>query len=97
MQTVLIFEMVVPGQEFVSASENAGIVGGPIGGSLNINGTWDNARPGSGRWSASASWLLVQLDRASLEEAGWTNIWKDAHSETNIDFSTMAQWLVDTD
>ena len=72
---------------FVSASENAGIVGGPIGGSLNINGTWDNARPGPGRWSASASWLLVQLDRASLEEAGWTNIWKDAHSETNIDFS----------
>ena len=38
-------------------------------------------------WSTSASWLLVQLDRASLEEAGWTNIWKDAHSETNIDFS----------
>ena len=69
---------------FVAASENAGIVGGPIGGSLNVDGTWDNARPGPGRWSASASWLLVQLDRAALEEAGWTTVWKDAHSETEI-------------
>ena len=72
---------------FVGADENTGIVGGPIGGSLNVDGTWDNARPGPGRWSASASWLLVQLDRAALEEAGWTNTWKDAHSETNIEFS----------
>ena len=72
---------------FVGADENAGIVGGPIGGSLNVDGTWENARPGPGRWSASASWLLVQLDRAELEKAGWTNVWKDAHSETNIDFS----------
>ena len=69
---------------FVSAEENAGIVGGPIGGSLNVDGTWKNARPGPGRWSASASWLLVQLDRAALEEAGWTTVWKDAHSETEI-------------
>ena len=69
---------------FVSAEENAGIVGGPVGGSLNVDGTWDNARPGPGRWSASASWLLVQLDRAALEEAGWTTVWKDAHSETDI-------------
>ena len=69
---------------FVSAEENAGIVGGPVGGSLNVDGTWENARPGPGRWSASASWLLVQLDRAALEEAGWTTVWKDANSETDI-------------
>ena len=69
---------------FVSAEENAGIVGGPVGGSLNVDGTWENARPGPGRWSASASWLLVQLDRAALEEAGWTTVWKDANSETEI-------------
>ena len=69
---------------FVSAQENAGIVGGPVGGSLNVDGTWANAKPGPGRWSASASWLLVQLDRAALEEAGWTTVWKDAHSETEI-------------
>ena len=30
------------------------------------------------------SWLLVQLDRAALEESGWTTVWKDAHSETEI-------------
>ncbi len=64
---------------FVGASENAGIVGGPIGGILQDDGSWKNARPGPGRWSASASWLLVQLDRAALLDAGWTNIWKDAH------------------
>ena len=69
---------------FVAASENAGIVGGPIGGSLNADGTWDNARPGLGRWSASASWLLVQLDRAALEEADAITVWKDAYSETEI-------------
>ena len=73
---------------FVSAEENSGITGGWIGGSLNENGTWENYTDrGPGRWSASASWLLVQLDRAGLEEAGWTNAWKDAHSETNIDFT----------
>ena len=26
----------------------------------------------------------VQLDRAALEEAGWTTVWKDAQSETQI-------------
>ncbi|RJU85934.1 MAG: hypothetical protein DWC02_05545 [Candidatus Poseidoniales archaeon] len=72
---------------FVGANENSGIVGGPIGGSLNIDGTWENAKYGPGRWSASASWLLVQLDRAALEEAGWTNVWKDAHSETGFDYT----------
>ena len=69
---------------FVGASENAGIVGGPIGGELQEDGTWKNARYGPGRWSASASWLLVQLDRAALLEAGWTDVWKDAHSEKTI-------------
>tara|TARA_B110001452_G_C15234369_1_gene427453 strand:+ start:115 stop:3186 length:3072 start_codon:yes stop_codon:yes gene_type:complete len=71
---------------FVGASENAGIVGGPIGGILQDDGTWKDARPGPGRWSASASWLLVQLDRAALLDAGWTNIWKDAHSEKSISY-----------
>ncbi|MBT4065983.1 MAG: MMPL family transporter [Euryarchaeota archaeon] len=72
---------------FVKASENTGIVGGPIGGALNEDGTWRNAEPGPGRWSASASWLLVQLDRAALEEVGWTTIWKDAHPEKEISFT----------
>ncbi len=72
---------------FVGAEENAGIVGGPIGGELQDDGSWKNARPGPGRWSASASWLLVQLDKASLEEAGWTIAWKDAHSEKKVSFT----------
>lgn len=72
---------------FVGADENAGIVGGPIGGELQDDGSWKNARPGPGRWSASASWLLVQLDKASLEEAGWTIAWKDAHSEKDVSFT----------
>lgn len=72
---------------FVGAEENTGIVGGPIGGALNEDGSWRNANPGPGRWSASASWLLVQLDRAALKEAGWTTIWKDAHSEKEISFT----------
>ncbi len=71
---------------FVGASENAGIVGGPIGGILQDDGSWKDARPGPGRWSASASWLLVQLDRAALLDAGWTNVWKDAHSEKSISY-----------
>ena len=72
---------------FVGAEENTGIVGGPIGGELQDDGSWKNARPGPGRWSASASWLLVQLDKASLEEAGWTIAWKDAHSEKEVSFT----------
>jgi len=73
---------------FVSADENAGIVGGPIGGELQNDGSWQNYKDlGPGRWSASASWLLVQLDKASLEEAGWTIAWKDAHSEKEISFT----------
>ena len=39
---------------------------------------------GYGRWSGSASWLLVQLDRASLEESGWEIVWKDAKQEKSI-------------
>ena len=72
---------------FVDAPENAGIVGGPIGGELQENGTWKNFRNGPGRWSASASWLLVQLDRATIEEAGWTVAWKDAHPEKQVGYS----------
>jgi len=72
---------------FVAAEENTGVVGGPIGGELQADGSWKNAIPGPGRWSASSSWLLVQLDKTSLEEAGWTIAWKDAHQEKEISFT----------
>ena len=56
---------------FVEADENSGSVGGYIGGELQEDGSWKNFDSfGPGRWSASASWLLVQLDRAALIEAG---------------------------
>ncbi len=57
---------------------------GPAGGSLQEDGTWKDAKWQRGRWSASASWLLVQLDRAGLEEAGWTIVWKDSNQETDV-------------
>ena len=59
-------------------------VTGPIGGKLLENGSWEDAVWGPGRWSASTSWLLVQLDRAALIESGWTMVWKDSHQETAI-------------
>ncbi len=60
---------------------------GPIGGELQLNGSWKNAIYGSGRWSASSTWLLVQYDSAILEQMGWEVIWKDAHQEKNIQFT----------
>ena len=60
---------------------------GPIGGELQLNGSWANATQGLGRWSASSTWFLVQYDSAKLEEMGWEVIWKDAHQEKSIQFS----------
>ena len=31
-----------------------------------------------GRWSATSTWLLVQFDKAAMEDAGWNFIWKDS-------------------
>tara|TARA_B100001109_G_scaffold61004_1_gene49705 strand:- start:1486 stop:4626 length:3141 start_codon:yes stop_codon:yes gene_type:complete len=60
---------------------------GPIGGELQLDGTWENAIQGLGRWSASSTWFLVQYDSAKLEEMGWEVIWKDAHQEKDVKFS----------
>ena len=60
---------------------------GPVGGSLNSDGTWENAFYATGRWSASSTWLLVQFDRGMLEEMGWEVIWKDSLQEKSLDFS----------
>lgn len=37
-----------------------------------------------GRWTASTTWILLHLDKTSLEEDGWTFIWKDAYQEKNV-------------
>ena len=60
---------------------------GPIGGELQLNGTWENGIYGRGRWSASSTWFLVQYDSAKLEEMGWEVIWKDAHQEKQVKFT----------
>ncbi|MBT3653265.1 MAG: hypothetical protein HN541_08160, partial [Euryarchaeota archaeon] len=65
-------------------SDSTSIQDGPIGGTLDSEGNWQNETTGLGRWSGSASWLLVQLDRASLEEQGWEVVWKDAKQEKSI-------------
>ena len=60
---------------------------GPIGGQLQLDGSWANATQGLGRWSASSTWFLVQYDSAKLEEMGWEVIWKDAHQEKDVRFT----------
>lgn len=37
-----------------------------------------------GRWTASSTWILIHLDKISLEDDGWTFIWKDAYQEKNL-------------
>ncbi|HIE63641.1 MAG: hypothetical protein CXT72_03370 [Methanobacteriota archaeon] len=55
---------------------------GPIGGKMNSEGTFANdIEWGPGRWSASTTWILVQLGRDSLEDNGFTYSWIDAASE----------------
>ena len=65
------------------ANSSSGVIG-PIGGKMLENNTFADAMWGPGRWSGSSTWLLVQLDRRSVEEAGWTFSWKDAKSESEI-------------
>jgi len=60
---------------------------GPIGGELQLDGSWLNGTTGLGRWSASSTWLIVQYDRGILEDMGWEVIWKDAHQEKSVSFS----------
>jgi predicted RND superfamily exporter protein len=60
---------------------------GPIYGVLTSDGTWENALWGNGRWTASSTWLLVQLDRTKLEAMGWEVVWKEAHQEKEVQFT----------
>ena len=68
-------------------ADSSSNITGPIGGQLSANGEWESHYYGKGRWSASATWLLVQFDRGILEEMGWELKWKDAHQEKGIEFS----------
>ena len=75
------------------ADENSMVIG-PISGVISEEGEFSDAEWGRGRWSASASWLLVQLDKREMEENGWTFVWKDAHPEDDIDWPVIGGYIV---
>jgi hypothetical protein len=60
---------------------------GPVYGELLTDGTWADALWANGRWTASSTWLLVQLDSTKLQEMGWEVVWKDAHQEKKVAFT----------
>ena len=37
-----------------------------------------------GRWTASSTWILMHLDKISLENDGWTFVWKEAYQEKEV-------------
>ncbi|MDP7328494.1 MAG: MMPL family transporter [Candidatus Thalassarchaeaceae archaeon] len=54
---------------------------GPVGGQVGEDGTFQNAVWMPGRWSASATWILIQLDKVDMTNTGYTFVWNDARSE----------------
>ncbi len=54
---------------------------GPYGGQLGEDGSFQNAVWMPGRWSASATWILIQLDKEDMISSGYTFVWGDARSE----------------
>lgn len=54
---------------------------GPVGGTLTEGEGFVGADWQAGRWSAGASWILVQLDQDALELDGWTFDWAEARAE----------------
>ncbi|MBT4058740.1 MAG: MMPL family transporter [Euryarchaeota archaeon] len=62
-----------------------GIVG-PVNGELSPDGSWKNATWERGRWSASSTWLMIQIDRGAAEEAGWTFEWTKARAEQGYEW-----------
>ena len=54
---------------------------GPINHTVGENGNLVSEEWEKGRWSASSAWLIVNLDRAEMQERGWTFSWKNATIE----------------
>mgnify|MGYP001807601002 CR=1 FL=1 len=54
---------------------------GPVGGEVGEDGTFENATWMPGRWSASATWILIQLDKEDMIASGYTFVWGEARSE----------------
>lgn len=54
---------------------------GPVNGQVSEDGTFTNAIWMPGRWSASSTWILIQLDKEEMINSGYTFVWGDARSE----------------
>ena len=54
---------------------------GPVGGQVGEDGTFENATWMPGRWSASSTWILIQLDKVAMADTGFTFVWNEARSE----------------
>ena len=67
---------------------------GPIEGVMSYDGNFTDAVWGPGRWSATSTWLLIQLDKSEMENSGWTFSWKDAHPEKKIDWPVVGGYIV---
>ena len=53
---------------------------GPVGGQIGEDG-FEGAIWMPGRWSASSTWILIQLDKEAMSDSGFTFVWGDARSE----------------
>ena len=54
---------------------------GPVGGQVGEDGTFENAIWMPGRWSASSTWILIQLDKEDMISSGYTFVWSEARNE----------------
>ena len=56
---------------------------GPYGGVIGESGEFENAAQLPGRWAASGSWILIQVDKEEMRASGYTFVWGEARSEEN--------------
>ena len=61
--------------------DDDGMVIGPVGHRISENGSLISDNWDTGRWSASAAWLIVNFDRDEMQRNGWTFTWKNATSQ----------------
>ena len=54
---------------------------GPVGGQVGEDGTFEGAIWMPGRWSASSTWILIQMDKEEMIDSGFTFVWGDARAE----------------
>ena len=59
---------------------NSSVIG-PINHTIGEDGNLESETWERGRWSASAAWLIVNLDREQMQDSGWTFSWKNATTE----------------